>query len=410
MRFAAALLLAVSLTAAAQGSRRAAPPYPVQGTCDGYPAVELKTAPGLCLGLVAWGLRFPRGVQPLPDGSLAVVEMGGWSERRGRVTHIRRDGARAVLIDGLDRPHAVVLGPDARLYVGFVGGILRLDVDRPTTTREDVIGGRSGVAALPSEGRHPLVNFVFDAKGDLYVGVGSATDNCELQGGAPPPEDEPCIETQGERARGVVHRYEMEWPAGRVKSWSVFAQGLRNSMALAVHAPTNTLLQGENSRDAIHMRDPALSDEDLPHDELNVLVQGAHYGWPYCYDAGRASPEYPRADCSRYRDPVVLLPAHAAPLGMTYYQHRALPADLHGALIVAFHGYRKQGHRVVAYRVGATGMPQEPAIELVSGWEKSARQPMGAPVDVKTGADGAVYITEDRNGTLLRLAPARRPN
>jgi len=29
---------------------------------------------------------------------------------------------------------------------------------------------------------------------------------------------------------------------------------------------------------------------------------------------------------------------------------------------------------------------------------------MGAPTDVKVGADGAIYVTEDRNGTVLRLS------
>jgi len=29
---------------------------------------------------------------------------------------------------------------------------------------------------------------------------------------------------------------------------------------------------------------------------------------------------------------------------------------------------------------------------------------MGAPTDTKVGADGAVYLTEDRNGTVLRLS------
>jgi len=32
---------------------------------------------------------------------------------------------------------------------------------------------------------------------------------------------------------------------------------------------------------------------------------------------------------------------------------------------------------------------------------------MGAPTDVKVGADGAVYVTEDRNGTVLRLSAER---
>ena len=32
-----------------------------------------------------------------------------------------------------------------------------------------------------------------------------------------------------------------------------------------------------------------------------------------------------------------------------------------------------------------------------------AAQPQGAPVDFRIAADGSVFITEDRNGTVLRL-------
>ena len=34
---------------------------------------------------------------------------------------------------------------------------------------------------------------------------------------------------------------------------------------------------------------------------------------------------------------------------------------------------------------------------------------MGAPTDVKVGTDGAIYITEDRNGTVLRLSVESAP-
>ena len=60
---------------------------------------------------------------------------------------------------------------------------------------------------------------------------------------------------------------------------------------------------------------------------MNLIEDGARYGWPYCYDDGKPSPEYPAAQCADFRAPLVLLPRHAAPLGMTYYSGALLPPE-----------------------------------------------------------------------------------
>jgi glucose/arabinose dehydrogenase len=76
------------------------------------------------------------------------------------------------------------------------------------------------------------------------------------------------------------------------------------------------------------------------------------------------------------------------------------PKTLSGALLVGYHGYRKHGHRLVAFPTDASGMPTgQASVELIGNW----RQPLGAPVDVKVAPDGAVVLTEDRNKTVLRV-------
>jgi glucose/arabinose dehydrogenase len=376
--------------------------------CDGYPRLAVKTPDKFCVGVVAERLRFPRGILPLPDGNLLVAEMGSWNEKRGSLLLLEKTATGFMprrLIDGLDRPHGLARGPDGRVYIGEVGRISRFDPATPAAPRVDVIGGKSGVAPLPADGRHPLANMVFDNAGDLYVNVGSASDNCEGPGNSLPPADQPCAETTGEGARGVIRKYRMRWPQGTVTQSTVHARGLRNSMALAVHPRSNLLLQAENARDAIHLRLPGLrDDEELPHDEINIIEAGAHYGWPYCFDAGRASPEFPRADCRQYRSPQLLLPPHAAPLGMTFVDERAWPPPYRGALLLVFHGYRRHGHRVVAFEADERGVPRGAARDLISGWGAAGGRRAGTPVDAKFGADGALYITEDRNGTVLRLS------
>lgn len=405
-------ILATGLAMAVCNPAQAKPIYPVTGLCDGLPRIDVTTPSGFCVALIAQDMHYPRGVLPLKNGDLLVADLGGWVEKRGTVWLLKKTASgysKHKLLEKLDRPNAIVLGPDGLVYVGVVGGIVRFDMRDPKATLTDVVGGQSDVSALPGTGRHPLTAMVFDRHGNLFVNVGSSTDHCEqadataLTPTAPNP-DQICPETQGKNPRGVIRKYTMQWPAGTVKSWMNYASGLRNSMALAFQPGTDILWQAENSRDAIQRAMPQLkNDDDLPHDELNRIEQGANYGWPTCFDNQRPSPEYPHADCARSVAPLRLLPAHAAPLGMVFYQGLQFPAAFRHSLIIGFHGYRQHGHRVVALMADEDGTPSGKMVNLISGWNARNGQPMGAPVDIKVGADGALYLAEDRNGTILSV-------
>ena len=134
------------------------------------------------------------------------------------------------------------------------------------------------------------------------------------------------------------------------------------------------------------------------------MEEGADYGWPYCYDDRRPSPEYPKFDCSARHTPTLLLPPHAAPLGMLLYRGKGL-AGLDGRLLIAYHGYRAQGHRIVSLALDGQGRPQGQPQDLVAGWDYAEGvHPQGAPVALWQMDDGSVLISEDHNGSLLRLA------
>src|SRR5215212_5384220 len=70
------LLCGLVTPAAAQSSKST---YPTSGLCGDLPRVDLGTPDGFCVGLVAQGFRFTRGMAPLPNGDLIVADMGGWS-------------------------------------------------------------------------------------------------------------------------------------------------------------------------------------------------------------------------------------------------------------------------------------------------------------------------------------------
>ncbi|MFE0755336.1 PQQ-dependent sugar dehydrogenase [Inquilinus sp. NPDC058860] len=377
--------------------------YRTSGDCDGFPKVSLRTPDGLCVGLVASRLGFTRGVAVIGD-DIYVADMGSWEKGRGRLLRLPEGGRGApqVLLTRLDRPNGLVPTADGTLLLGLAGRVVSVDpkAEQPAAALRDVVTG------LPNDGRHPLAALALASDGALFVNVGSATDHCERADDSAPDPAKPCPETGGTPPRGSVLRVAADALPADARTLAPFARGLRNSMALAV-LPNGTPLALVNARDAIDQADPGLSDEALPHDFYTVLRENADYGWPYCYDDRKPSPEYPHFDCSRVEVPTLLLPPHAAPLGMLVYRGSALPG-LEGRVLMTYHGYRDTGHRVVALAIDDRGLPQGEPQPLVSGWDAAKGvRPQGAPLGLAELADGSVLISEDHNGTLLRLARAR---
>lgn len=458
---AALLLVMLDLAAQAQSLESG---YRLDGTRCGegplaFPRLPIGVRAGMCAGLVASredGLVFPRSLVQVPGTRfLVVADMGGWSPGLGRLLRLdpeAPEGARIkVLIGGLDLPHGLAVGIDRRIYAGTVDRIFRFDplAEDPAATVETILRDLPGLKPRLSDGTqlarnlHPLKAFVFDRTGRLYVNVGAPSDACAKRAA----ETRPCAEGEGARALAAVWAFTP--PAGGIfptlapgepgPPHEVFARGLRNSMALAVHrdfpAPGFAFLQAENARD--------LPDRARPNEEINALAAGRHYGWPYCYDLATPAPEY-RAflrkaspyrgfcgDPRRHARPHTLLPPHAAPLGMLYYAGERFP-ELAGRLLVALHGYQPTGSRLIAYAVDAQGFPvvapppvrygvscarparvafrtdrevaAAPFQELVGEWHAVAgTRPQGAPVGLAVAEDGAIWLAEDKNQTIIRI-------
>lgn len=406
-----------------------------EGTCDGYPRLDIGMAAGFCAGLVVGPtagdatrrMALPRSLAQVGDAVWLVSDLGGWGTRRGAIWKLEtlpgKTATLTPLIEGLNLPHALTIGTDGMAYVGEMSRIIRFDphAAEPRNTIETVIAG------LPDnrlhENRHPLSKFVFAPDGALLVNVGAPSDQCLDAAGK--PLGETCPEADSGDRAASLRRYPRVGDGRWSADYTIHAKGLRNSVALAVH-PSGKILQGENSYD--------FGSRWAPFDEINLIEAGRHYGWPYCADI--ASPTHGWKSsaamiCSStaHTRPIMLLPPHAAPLDMLWYEGTMFPA-LKGRLLMTWHGYRSVGGRIVAFATDAAGMPipekaarysvyggrarlygvgpAANALILTPGWnELAGRRPQGSPVGLAVARDGAIWTTDDRAGLVIRIAADR---
>lgn len=220
----------------------------------------------------------------------------------------------------------------------------------------------------------------------------------------------------------------------------VVEQGVRNGEGVAV-APDGSVWTAVNNRDnetypfnssyagqdnAFVQVIPAYVDEHPP-DEIVPVTAGRDLGWPYCnpdQDESKqpgaladipfvadavTNPGGSQLDCASLPPVEVGLPAHSAPLGLSFLEASTIPAPWSGGAVVAIHGsWNREPPRAPAVlwmAWDAETHTLEPAVTLVGGFQNDDGSRWGRPVDAVPGPDGALYVSDDTAGAIYRLAP-----
>lgn len=409
-----------------------------ESSCDGYPQAKIGTKQGICIGVVAeandkitW--RKPRRIVQVPNSKQFIItDMGGWKRGHGTVWLLDTASVpikSTALLTGLKLPHGLEIGPKGLFYVGETDRIFRFRLEGQKAVNIETV-----VSRLPdfSKHNHPLTHFIFDHNNNLIVNVGAPSDQCQ--------EDKREVFCSSVNNTLTTHAAIRRYPyIAEANLWgidySVVASGLRNSMALSSHK-SGTLLQAENSIDL-----PGLHE---PFEELNLIEEGGFYGWPYCYDNDKVNRLWPTHgrrichDADKHKRPWILLPAHAAPLDMRYYEGELFPS-LQGKLLISWHGYRQTGHRLVSYAVDEKGLPTRsaaadysvdsegsasnlafsktlfPSVKNIAQGDEIISQlnalpgvrPRGRPAGFTVAEDGSIWILDDVNKALLRIAKGK---
>ncbi len=356
----------------------------------------LKLPPGFQINVFVAGLNDPRLMALAPNGDIFVTERNNNGAGIGKIKIIRDSDKDGVADQTLT--YAEGLGPFPH-GIAFYGGYLYLALETKVlrypylagdtiprgpaqTIIADLPAGQSGVL-----NGHNTRTIIFGPDGKMYLSVGSSCDA--------------CLETNPYRA--AVWQFNPDGSGGRP-----YATGLRNAVAINFDPATNLLWAAVNGRNQLG--------DDFPPEQLTPLRDGGNYGWPYCVGTNPPKPDPDfgagkESFCANTVDRALLtLPAHTAPLGLTFYTGTAFPEPYRGGLFVVQHG-SFPGERSTVYGDGVRfvstrpGKLQKGVQDFATGWINPGSQNYwGRPVAPLVGADGALYVTDDNAGAIYRIS------
>ncbi|MEX0787002.1 MAG: PQQ-dependent sugar dehydrogenase [Dehalococcoidia bacterium] len=331
------------------------PPVAIPNT---EPAANITLPDGFAAYAIADGIFRPTSLALAPDGTLYVA-----TRHDGVFRLVDADGdgvfeERPRFTEGFDETTGAAFSPDGVLHVSSRGRVTAFsdtDGDTVADASDEIVSG------LPN-GRHQNNGIAFGPDGRLYITNGSTCDDTASDCPASGERDELSATILVANADG--------------SGLQVYATGLRNPYDLAFTSG-GVLWATDNGSDTLC---------ETP-DELNLIIDGDDYGWPYGDACDPLSDGTP---------PVAGLGLHTASTGVTVYEATHFPAAYQGNIFLTLWGsfFAEPELTPGLYRAVIQGRSDSPA----GGPPRSALVgPFGS------GWSNTIDVLVDRDGTLLVL-------
>jgi glucose/arabinose dehydrogenase len=336
---------------------------------------ELKTAAGWKVTAVATGLGKPRMLYVGSKGQLYVTRRDAGDLLM--LTDKDGDGKFEDMTRVADFPgvHGITI-KDQYMYLCNNNKLLRYSLNADGTLGKvaDTL-----IRDLPSGGQHANRTMDFGPDGKLYISVGSVCNDCK--------ESDKETASMLQVDPGTWRR-------------TLFASGLRNTIGFDWHPVSKEMWGVDNGGDT--------KGDEWPPEELNHIVMGGNYGFPFAYGNREVDPsrEDPvgntKEGWAKATQPSVLnFPAHSAPIAFAFFDNGPNKGDA----LVCWHGsWNRQnpsGYKVERIKFDAKGNATG-SEDLLSGFLKGNER-FGRPAGIAITANGTVYISDDANGVIYAL-------
>jgi glucose/arabinose dehydrogenase len=312
-------------------------------------------------------------------GQQGILFVGNRNEDKVYAVKDTNNDGRAetvyTIASGLNTPCGVAFH-NGSLYVAEISRILRYDniesnLDNPP--KPVVVYNK-----YPKDKHHGWKFIAFGPDGKLYVPVGAPCNVCEKK----------------DSIYATITRMN---PDGT--GFEIFARGIRNTVGFDWHPETGNLWFTDNGRDNLG--------DDVPADELNHATRkGMHFGFPYCHQGDVPDPVFGEdKNCADYTPPVQKLGPHVAAIGMRFYTGTMFLPEYKNQIFIAEHGSWNRS-APIGYRVTLVRLEGNKAVQYVpfaQGWLQDNGKVLGRPADIEIAPDGALMISDDKQGAIYRV-------
>ena len=374
-------------------------------------AQTLQLPAGFTQTIVAEGLAGPRHITVTKQGGM-YVKLGRLKEGKGIVYLKEKDGKYVQQLAFGDYPGTGICIKGNYLYASSNEDVYRYQLDKNgeivNPDKPDKI-----ISGLVNHNRDNSKSIVLDNNNTIYVNVGSYANACLVDPKSKiAPNPCPILDSVGGIWAFKANKLNQQY-----KDAVHYATGFKNVVGLDWNTQTNSLFIMQHGRGDLHTLFPetftAEQQDKLPAETMYEVRKGADGGWPYeYYDQAQhkkiLSPEYggdgKKAGSHKAIDPLMAFPAHLAPDGLLFYTGNKFPAKYKNGAFIAFHGKSSELQKgyMVAFIPFKNGKPAGNYEVFADDFliNKDQHKPCG----LAQAPDGSIYITDDSNGSIYKIA------